>query len=68
MNERSAGGRSASAKIAETGHAGTHAAQSMQAPGSMNAMRSTPSSAWMHCTGQTSTHIRLSSPTQREVV
>src|SRR4029077_19570010 len=42
--------------MALTGHSGSQAPQSMHSFGSMNSLRSVPSSKWMQSTGQTDTH------------
>src|ERR1051325_5093254 len=62
-------GTSSSAKIASTGHAGTHAPQSMHSSGWMNSCSAAANSGssfrgWMQSTGQTSTQAVSLVPTQ----
>src|SRR5436305_10316508 len=66
-------GRSSSAKIAETGHTGTQAPQSMHSTGSIKSW-STPSNCgasflgWMQSTGQASTHAESFVPMQGSAI
>src|SRR5919108_4075024 len=60
-------GTASSAKIAVTGHSGSHAPQSMHSSGSMKYIASS-SVAWMQSTGQTSTHEASFTPMHGSVM
>ena len=66
-------GRSSSAKMADTGHTGTHAPQSMHSTGSMNSM-SVPSNCgssflgWIQSTGHASTQAASLVPMQGSAI
>ena len=66
-------GRSSAAKIADTGHTGTHAPQSMHSTGSMKSWSVSlcPFSSffgWMQSTGQASTHAESLVPMQGSAI
>ncbi len=60
-------GTASSAKIAVTGHSGSHAPQSMHSSGSMKYWP-LASSEWMQSTGQTSTQEASLTPMQGSVM